>query len=336
MKHLNVHHIALLALLAALISACGTPTSSPRGEISAEASSYLNEALEVMETHSIRKRLVDWVELRRRVFEVAAGARTPRDTYDTIRFALHLIGDGHSIFEPPGGQVGGATAVTAGAIRGELLGGGVAYVTVPGIIGSERHPDTVLFAERLQSLLRELDATVPCGWIVDLRENTGGNMWPMLAGIGPVLGEGVVGAFVDPDGERMEWFYEDGAAGFDSRPIIKVGGSAYVLPDQTASVAVLTSSSTGSSGEGVAIAFKGRPRTRSFGAPTAGFSTSNGAFRLRDGAFLFLTISTMADRIGRLYGDVVDVDEEIEDASLAQPAGRTVEAAQRWLVGMCS
>lgn len=196
MKHLNVHHIALLALLAALISACGTPTSSPRGEISAEASSYLNEALEVMETHSIRKRLVDWVELRRRVFEVAAGARTPRETYDAIRFALHLIGDGHSIFEPPGGQVGWATAVTVGAIRGELLGGGVAYVTVPGIIGSERHPDTVLFAERLQSLLRELDATVPCGWIVDLRENTGGNIWPMLAGIGPVLGEGVVGAFV--------------------------------------------------------------------------------------------------------------------------------------------
>jgi C-terminal processing protease CtpA/Prc len=29
------------------------------------------------------------------------------------------------------------------------------------------------------------------GWIVDLRNNGGGNMWPMLTGIGSILGEGV-------------------------------------------------------------------------------------------------------------------------------------------------
>jgi len=39
------------------------------------------------------------------------------------------------------------------------------------------------------------------GWIVDLRGNGGGNMWPMLAGVGPVLGEGVVGS----SSIRPEW-----------------------------------------------------------------------------------------------------------------------------------
>jgi C-terminal processing protease CtpA/Prc len=289
-----------------------------------------------METYSIRKRLVDWVDLRRRVFDAAGDARTPGETYYAIRFGLRLIGDGHSFFEPPDGQVAAANGVTAGVIRGEVLSEGVAYVTVPGIIGATEHPETVLFAERLQSRLRELDAKEPCGWIADLRGNTGGNMWPMLVGIGPVLGEGVVGAFVDPEGVRVEWFYEDGAAGVNSQLIIGLGASAYTLRGQSPPVAVLTSRSTGSSGEAVAIAFKGRPRTRSFGAPTGGFSTANQAFRLSDGAILFLTVSTMADRTGRLYGSVVEVDEEIENVELAQPAGATVDAANHWLVGMCS
>jgi len=329
-----VRRIVLLAFLGALASACGNPTNPVNGDISAEARSYLNEALTVMETYSIRKRLVDWVDLRRRVFEAAGGARTPGETYNAIRFGLRLIGDGHSFFEPPDGQVAAAGGVTAGVIRGEILSEAVAYVTVPGVIGATEHPETVLFTERLQSLLRELDGTKPCGWIVDLRENTGGNMWPMLAGIGPVLGEGVVGAFVDPDGVRVEWFYEDGAAGVNAQAIIGVGG-AYILRGRSPPVAVLTSRLTGSSGEGVAIAFKGRPRTRSFGAPTGGFSTANQAFRLSDGAILFLTVSTMADRAGRLYGGVVEVDEEIENVELAQPTGATVDAAHRWLVAMC-
>lgn len=46
-------------------------------------------------------------------------------------------------------------------------------------------------------------------------------------------------------------------------------------------VAVLTGSRTASSGEVVAIAFRGRPRTRSFGEPTVELSTANRTFLLR-------------------------------------------------------
>ena len=37
-------------------------------------------------------------------------------------------------------------------------------------------------------------------------------MWPMLTGIGPILGDGVVGSFVAADG-NIPWFYQDGKTG---------------------------------------------------------------------------------------------------------------------------
>jgi hypothetical protein len=45
------------------------------------------------------------------------------------------------------------------------------------------------------------DTTSICG-VVDLRSNSGGNMWPMIAGIGPVVGEGHLGAFSAPTPTR--------------------------------------------------------------------------------------------------------------------------------------
>ena len=34
------------------------------------------------------------------------------------------------------------------------------------------------------------------GWIVDLRGNFGGNMWPMLLSVEPLIGNGTLGYFV--------------------------------------------------------------------------------------------------------------------------------------------
>jgi hypothetical protein len=55
-------------------------------------------------------------------------------------------------------------------------------------------------ADSLQSLIRGVDARDPCGWIIDLRHNHGGNMWPTLAGVGPILGDDdKAGSFVNAD-----------------------------------------------------------------------------------------------------------------------------------------
>lgn len=81
--------------------------------------------------------------------------------------------------------------------EGRLLDHGLAYVSIPALAGS---PEAgTAYALGMHKILRELDTSTPCGWIVDLRQNSGGDLWPMLAGLGPLLGEGLAGAFVNPD-----------------------------------------------------------------------------------------------------------------------------------------
>ena len=52
------------------------------------------------------------------------------------------------------------------------------------------------YAEALQRAIRMADRPGLIGWIVDLRTDGGGNMWPMMAGLGPILGEGIMGWIV--------------------------------------------------------------------------------------------------------------------------------------------
>jgi C-terminal processing protease CtpA/Prc len=169
---------------------------------------------------------------------------------------------------------------------------------------------------------------IDCGWIIDLRNNTGGNMWPMLAGLKPFLGDEPLGAFISREGTSPPW---------------KAGQAVDVEPPgslrrlERAWAAVLTGPRTASSGEAVTISFKGRVRTRSFGQPTAGLSSANQAFQLPDGAAIILTVSIEADRTGKQYGEKVDPDEVI--AALAPGASEpdaALNAATAWLRRSCA
>ena len=71
-----------------------------------------------------------------------------------------------------------------------------------------------------------------------------------------------------------------------------------------------------------------RPRTRSFGLPTAGLSTANGTFPLSDGAMILLTTAIEADRTGRRYGDKIEPDEP---QAATGPGADPIATAGAWL-----
>jgi C-terminal processing protease CtpA/Prc len=193
------------------------------------------------------------------------------------------------------------------------------------------------YSEKLQRIIAELDSAQPSGWVVDLRGNVGGNMWPMLAGIGPVLGESLnLGGFLDISGAIATWSYHDGIAGLsingnESAQTGPLPGKPYRLR-ATPAVAVLVDSATGSSGEAVAIAFRGRARTRFFGGRTGGFSTVNQFFALADGAILNITVGVDIDRSGKVYLDGVSPDELLHGgAAISSEKDPVVQAAINWL-----
>jgi C-terminal processing protease CtpA/Prc len=295
------------------------------------ALAYLNAAVDIMQHNSVRTRLVNWPALRRGALAIAAKARTESGTYPAIRWALSRLGDHHSFFLTPSE----ARAMQAGTLApnlpptGEHLVGAVGYVDLPAVEGG---PMQAEYAGLLQRAIERADRTPTCGWVVDLRGNVGGDMWPMLAGVGPILGPGVAGHFVFAHSTET-WTYAKGQAALDGTVIARVA-VPYTLKHPMPPVAVLTNSQTASSGEAIVVAFRGRPHTRSFGQPTYGVPTANREEALADGAEIFLTVAVDADRTGRHYDGPIPPDQQVPAAPEAGPASpddSVVRAAVGWL-----
>lgn len=298
-------------------AATSFPTPTSAIELPPAASTYLETALDILQNNALHRQSIEWEVLRQTTFKIAQHAHTPADTYSAIRFALGQLDDQHSFFLTPdaAAQMQQTTMNDSPAPQGKLLLEKLGFIAIQGFT-SPNMEEGVKYATLVQQVIRDLDAQAPCGWIVDLRQNTGGNMWPMLAGLGPILGEGKVGAFVNPDGLTWDWFYNNGQALVGDEVIVQVNESAYTLKIASPPVAVLTGSNTASSGEAIVVAFRGRPHTRSFGRHTAGLSTSNSSFPLSDGAVIFLTTAVFADSTGQTYGGQIDPDEVVDDTQI--------------------
>ena len=292
---------------------------------SAVAQAYLDEVVNLMKNNSINRKTIDWSVFKAKVDAQAQGAQTTMDTYPAIQLGLTLLGDNHSMYYTATGTVIYGNKTVACTDIDPVTGSidkRIGYIKVTSFNGGGS--DATKFAQSIQDAIKAADSDSLKGWIVDLRGNTGGNMWPMVAGVGPLLGEGVCGYFIDPDGNASAWSYQGGSSSLSQAEITKVG-SAYTVRKAGSKVAVLTDQATASSGEAVAIAFKGRPNTRSFGKATCGLSTANVTNRLSDGALLNLAQSTMANRSKQAYGSSVQVD-------VIAVAGGVISEAVAWLL----
>ncbi|MEM7573527.1 MAG: S41 family peptidase [Bacteroidota bacterium] len=305
------------------------PFSEPK--LSADASIYLDSFFHTVSTLALDKESFDWKLLREEAELLSGNAEIPEDTYAAIRYCLGKINK-HSRFIDPrqaalwasgGNSEDNPVLPPIEYCHGYRVDEDIAYLSMPGL-GSGHQPTLTSFADSLQQLIASLDGPQIKGWVVDLRNNTGGNCWPMLAGIGPLLGEGICGYFMDRDGSNaVDWSYREGSSFNGEYAATTVSDTPYQLQQPLKRIAVLTGPQTASSGEITAIAFRGLPQVQSFGQPTAGYSTTNATIRLPDGAMLLLTISIYGDRnkvpFGeQIYPDVLVAEQEGEDLPLLE------------------
>jgi C-terminal processing protease CtpA/Prc len=274
----------------------------------------------------VNRKTIDWASFDAAVLNAAQGATSISGTYPAIQVALGMLGDHHSFYlKPDGSLLMNPTAPHCVDVTPVVptLPATVGYLKVPAVSGTFQAQQ--LYAENLQDSIRQQDSGGIQGWIVDLRGNLGGSSWAMISGVGPILGEGLNGYFVGPDGSNP-WEYLAGRA-YLGGTVIFVVNDPYNLQGPPPMVAVLIDQVTVSAGEAAAIAFEGRPNTRVFGNATCGLSTGNGSYTLSDGATLVLTGSTDADRTGRVYGGSVVPDETITDPIAV------VQRAVNWITG---
>ncbi len=322
----------------------GTPAAQRPVDpvLSPQARAYLRYALDIMQTYSINRDRIDWPDFRHQIMRRAHGAVHTEDTHAALRDALRALGDGHSFLR--GGSWPDGRAI-AGLVRTrnpwmqlehhQTVLDGIGYLAVPAFPRGT-HAMQQQYAADMQEGIRALSGQVSCGWIVDLRGNTGGTFWPMLTGIGPLLGDGEWAAAVHADGQRTRVWYREGQSGLGDHVQLRVFEPVREPHLADMPVAVLTGPATASAGEAVAIVFGARDRARSFGEPTRGVSTVNQTFPLGDGAVMALTVAATADRLGRIHQHAIDPDVSVplgepDDPLHEQPV---VIAAMDWLETM--
>jgi hypothetical protein len=297
------------------------PASAADAPMDAAAGAMLDSAIRIVRTRALWRDTVTWAVVEPEVRALGAGARKPSDVYPAIRYLLNRLGDHHSFLQPARAAADwSAGRVENPAPEVRSLPASVGYVMVPAYSGGDP-TDMRAYAERMHRALTETAPAARCGWVLDLRPNGGGNMYPMLAGLKPFLGSGTIGSFHMPGQPAAPWVAGRG---------IPVQPPAELATLEQAWVAVLTGPRTGSSGEVVTVAFRGRPRTRSFGAPTAGLTTGNARFVLPDGAAILLTTSVYVDRTGTRYGAKVVPDQPVANEPGAA-GDATLDAAVAWL-----
>jgi carboxyl-terminal processing protease len=308
-------------------TACGDSKQNPVRPTppSVTPTVHLEELLRLLEGETANGRRVDWARARAQVFAAAGTAQSIPDAYPAIALALNLLDDFESHYRGADGRLIGPSPepeCQAGLTETPSLPPTIGYVRLDACSCDGAAADR--YAETVQQAIRTADRPGLLGWIVDLREDRGGNMWPMIAGLGPIFGDGIIG-WIIYNNREYEREYRGGAALSLNEPFARVA-VPYSLVRPSPKVAVLTADTTNSAGEAITVFFKGRPDTRSFGGPTCGHHHLLSDFRLSNGAILTLKTAHNADRLKRTYAGRVVPDEVVT------APGETIRRAVAWLL----
>ncbi|ANH83268.1 hypothetical protein A8C56_21835 [Niabella ginsenosidivorans] len=284
---------------------------------SAEAALYSKKFTEIVEQNSLFTDSLNWSGIKPSMQKLLAGAVTIEDTRDATNYLLSELraaGDNHSFFtnKKVANDYKKGNFV-ADVPKSALIDDRIGYIYVP-TFGTVNNKVGQNFSDTIRTLIKTIDNHHKIeGWIIDLRKNGGGNMWPMLSGLKTFVGKGTPGYFIKGK-YKTAW---------------RIGGPSMRLKNKIHKIAVLLGPSTASSGEMTAVAFIGKPNVKTFGQPSAGYTTANSIFYLPDGAMIALATTTVADRTEKVY-----YGKLIPDILVEPNAGKDadIEAASNWIL----
>lgn len=316
-------------LLIVFIIIFGTSCFHTSEPAPSEAEAFLDEVLYTIKANSLFADSLDWNALDEKVAALSKNDKTRSEcspVIDTIVMALRKKGDKHSFH---------ITKVSAQKINegvgnkpatGVYLGKGIGYIKVPAF-ASFNFVETNGYASLIKNEIKTIDTSYTIkGWIVDLRENTGGNMYPMIAGLSSLTSDGLYGYFLSPvRHQNFPLTVSNGMAGTAEVDV------PYKIKNLSSRIAVLIDGKTLSSGEMTAMSFQALPNVKFFGQQTGAYTTSNETFLLSDSSYLFLATAYMADRNKKTYPDGI-VPDVITPKEKDTTSGQTIEIVKSWLL----
>ena len=266
---------------------------------------YVSIAIDYMDQYGLFAEGAAWEAARAEA--LAGNPTTLVEARAIVRKALSVAGGKHSQLWTLGAEEIIKKTYYQDKPSVTTTSGGIVVIKLPGFMGNDE--EKTAYVNSVTSLL----PTQAPGVIIDLRENNGGSMYPMIVAVHQLLPSGFVLTFRGRDGDNVITMpYVLMAAGVSALPAI-----------QCPAVALLTSETTASAGEATLLSFRGLPYARTFGTATAGYASGNITFTLSDGAKLILTTGRDVARTGEEF-----CDDPIEpDVATAHP----MEEAIAWI-----
>lgn len=278
------------------------------------AERYGKDALATIGKNGIYSGSDEWKSTYEECLKMIENAESYEDTYPAIKKALSVCGGKHSMLMTKSESQSTSDSYDE-VLPTVSLDGDIAIIKLPDFLGTAEAGRK--YAKVAEDFIHEnRDKTK--GVVLDLRGNTGGDMGPMATAVSSLL----------PDGELMYYHYRS----YDVPVTLKDGvisnagtGGKSLYPDEKLKVpvAILTDDMTASSGEALTLCFRGLENVKTFGAPTAGYTSVNILYSLYDGAQMYLTVAFDKARTGEIFKETSIEPDVATDSPL--------KAALEWL-----
>lgn len=278
------------------------------------AERYGKDALATIGKNGIYSGSDEWKSTYEECLKMIENAESYEDTYPAIKKALSVCGGKHSMLMTKSESQSTSDSYDE-VLPTVSLDGDIAIIKLPDFLGTAEAGRK--YAKVAEDFIHENRDKIK-GVVLDLRGNTGGDMGPMATAVSSLL----------PDGELVYYHYRS----YDIPVTLKNGvvsnagtGGRSLYPEEKLNVpvAILTDDMTASSGEALTLCFRGLENTRTFGAPTAGYTSVNMLYSLYDGAQMYLTVAFDKARTGEIFKETSIEPDVATDSPL--------EAALEWL-----
>ena len=278
------------------------------------AERYGKDALASIGKNGIYSGSDEWKSTYEECLKMIENAESYEDTYPAIKKALSVCGGKHSMLMTKSESQSTSDSYDE-VLPTVSLNGDIAVIKLPDFLGTAEAGRK--YAKVAEDFIHENRDKIK-GVVLDLRGNTGGDMGPMATAVSSLL----------PDGELMYYHYRS----YDVPVTLKDGvisnagtGGKSLYPDEKLKVpvAILTDGMTASSGEALTLCFRGLENVKTFGAPTAGYTSVNMLYSLYDGAQMYLTVAFDKARTGEVFEETRIEPDVVTDSPL--------EAALEWL-----
>lgn len=285
--------------------------------------SFIDKSFDIISENSINKNDVNLIAIKNNLYEKTSQLSHLDELPPYYTDVFKALNDHHGALKFKEKTIGwsiklqGENNVVKGLIKtdnkvhSEILKTKYAYVRIPGNNDfAFKKVDSI--SSDIACHINAVNSSKIKGWIIDLRTNTGGNMYPILLGLKGFLGNNtLIGGFRNAKNENTgNWEIKNNELYIDDNLLKSTFTINSAIPDGIP-IVVLTSYYTASAGEMTVITFKGRKNTYFAGEPTANYTTAVIGFKINSFSGINLSTDYVVDRNSNVYKSYVKSDFEI-------------------------